>query len=74
MVMPERVAVTPESTRKTRLAFPPLTVTPPAGLVIVAVPLVSLSLSWPLISVIVCGPEKTVASKATVLAPEVEFA
>ena len=40
-------AVTPLSTWNTRLRPPPLTVTPAAGPVIVSVPLVLLSSSWP---------------------------
>ena len=47
MVRPESEAVTPELTWKTRLRPPPLTVTPAAGPVMVSVPPVSLSTSWP---------------------------
>ena len=47
IVSPEIDAVTPASTWNTRLRPPPLTVTPAAGPVIVSVPVVSLSSSWP---------------------------
>ena len=47
IVSPEIDAVTPASTWNTRLSPPPLTVTPAAGPVIVSVPLVLLSSSWP---------------------------
>ena len=47
IVSPEIDAVTLASTWNTRLAPPPLTVTPAAGPVIVSVPVVSLSSSWP---------------------------
>ena len=47
IVIPEIDAVTPGSTWNTRLAPPPLTVTPAAGPVIVSFPVVSLSSSWP---------------------------
>ena len=46
IVSPEIDAVTPASTWNTRLAPPPLTVTPAFGPVIVSVPVVSLSSSW----------------------------
>ena len=49
---------------------PPLTVTPAAGPVIVSVPLVSLSSSWPAVSVIVWAVAKTVGSKVIVGVPE----
>ncbi len=55
IVSPEMDAVTPDSTWNTRLSPPPLTVTPAAGPVIVSVPLVLLSASWPPVSVIVCA-------------------
>ena len=55
IVSPEIDAVTPASTWNTRLAPPPLTVTPAAGPVIVSVPVVLLSSSWPPVRVIVCG-------------------
>ena len=45
----------------------PLTVTPAAGPVIVSVPLVSLSSSWPEVRVIVCGVAKAVGSKVMVV-------
>ena len=47
------------STWNTRLSPPPLTVTPAAGPVIVSVPVVLLSSSWPPVRVIVCGVLKT---------------
>ncbi len=47
IVSPEIDAVTPPSTWNTRLCPPPLTVTPAVGPVIVSVPVVSLSSSWP---------------------------
>ena len=47
MIRPLKVAVTPLSTWNTRLVPPPLIVTPAAGPVIVSVPLVLLSSSWP---------------------------
>ena len=53
---------------------PPLTVTPAFGPVIVSVPVVSLSSSWVLVRVIVCGVLNTVLSKAIVSAPPAEFA
>ena len=66
IVSPEIDAVTPESTWNTRLVPPPLTVTPAAGPVIVSVPLVSLSSSWPSDNVIVWAVAKTVGSKVIV--------
>ena len=62
IVSPEIDAVTPESTWNTRLSPPPLTVTPVAGPVIVSVAVVSLSVSWVPVRVIVWGEEKTVGS------------
>jgi hypothetical protein len=66
MVRPLKLAVTPASTWNTRLAPPPLTVTPAAGPVIVSVPVVSLSSSWVPFRVIVCGVLNTVLSKVMV--------
>jgi hypothetical protein len=68
MVTPEIDVVTPWSTWKTRLCPPPLIVTPPAGPVIVSVPVVSLSSSWPEVRVIVCGVANAVGSKVIVWA------
>ena len=66
--------MTPLSTWNTRLSPPPLTVTPAAGPVIVCVPLVSLSSSWPPVRVIVWAVAKTVGSKVIVLAAAPAFA
>ena len=55
IVSPEMDAVTPASTWNTRLFPPASTVTPAAGPVIVSVPVVSLSSSWPPVRSIVCG-------------------
>ena len=74
IVSPEIDAVTPPSTWNTRLSPPPLTVTPAFGPVIVSVPVVSLSSSWPPVRVIVCGVLNTVLSKVIVSAPPVVFA
>ena len=75
IVSPEIDAVTPASTWNTRLSPPPLTVTPAVGPVIVSVPLVLLSSSWPCrVRVIVCGDLNTVLSKSIVLVPAVVFA
>ena len=63
IVSPEIEAVTNASTWKTRLAPPPLTVTPAAGPVIVSVPVVLLSSSWVPVRVIVCGRLEHVGSK-----------
>src|SRR4051794_26001984 len=63
MVSPEKDAVTFGSTRNTRLKPPPLTVTPPAGPAIVAVPTVLLSSSCAPARVIVWGVEKTAGSQ-----------
>ncbi len=68
IVSPVKAALTPASTWNTRLRPPPLTVTPPAGPVIVSSPLGSLSSSWWPLRVIVCGVAKTVGSKVMVLA------
>ena len=69
MVRPESAAVTPLSTRKTRLIPPPLIVTPAAGAAIVSVPPPLLSSSWPPVSVIVRGLAKTLGSKLIDWAP-----
>ncbi len=68
IVSPERDALTPASTWNTRLSPPPLTVTPPAGPMIVSSPDVSVSSSCLPVRVIVCGVAKTVGSKVMVLA------
>ena len=73
MVSPEIDAVTPLSTWNTRLALPPLTVTPAAGPVIVVGPVVSLSSSWLPVRVIVCGVAKTVGSKVIVSVPPTDW-
>src|SRR4051812_46943257 len=63
MVSSERDAVTFGSTRNTRESPPPLTVTPPAGPAIVAIPPVLLSSSGAPTRVIVWGVEKTAGSQ-----------
>ena len=70
IVSPEIDAVTSASTWNTRLAPPPLTVTPAAGPVIVSVSLVLLSSSWLPLRVIVCGVANTVWSKVIDEIPE----
>jgi hypothetical protein len=67
-------AVTPASIWSTRLALLPLIVTPAAEPVIVSVPVVSLSSSWPPVRVIVCEVAKTVGSNWMVLSPPGLFA
>ena len=76
IVIPEIDAVTPPSIWNTRLAPPPLTVTPAFGPVIVSVPVISLSSSWPRVGlrVIVCGVLKTVLSNVIVSLPPFIFA
>src|SRR5262245_22014105 len=74
IVSPEIGAVTPPSIWNTRLALLPLIVTPAAGPVIVSVPLVSVSSSWPPLRVIVRAVLNTVGSKLIVFAPAVVFA
>ena len=69
MVRPESAAVTPLSTRKTRLVPPASIVTPAAGPAIVTAPLVSLSSSCPDVRAIVCAVAKTVGSKVMVWGP-----
>ena len=69
MVRPLRVAVTPLSTWNTRNSPPPLTVTPAAGPMIVSVPLVLLSSSWPAVNVIVWAVAKTVGVEGDRLGP-----
>ena len=58
--------MTPLSTLNTRLSPPPLTVTPAAGPVIVSVPPLLLSSSWPAVSVMVWLLAKTIGSKVIV--------
>ena len=74
IVIPEIDAVTPPSTRNTRLSLAPPTVTPAAGPVIEVAPLVSVSSSWVPPRVIVWGELNTVLSKVIVSAPWFEFA
>ena len=76
IVIPEIDAVTPLSIWNTRLAPPAFTVTPAAGPMIVVVPVVSLSSSWPRAKLIVCGVLNTFLSKVivwpgTTLAPAI---
>ena len=59
-------AVTPPSTWNTRLAPPALIVTPACGPLIVSVPVMSDSSSWPPVRAIVCGVWNTVMSKTIV--------
>ena len=66
--------MTPPPTTNTRLAPPPLTVTPAFGPVIVSVPVVSLSSSCVPLRVIVCGVLNIVLSKVIVSAPPAKFA
>src|SRR5262249_11755579 len=70
--IPEMDAVTSPSTWKTRLALLPLTVTPAAGPVIVAVPLGLLNSSCRPVRVIVRGVAKTRLSKVMGAFPEGE--
>jgi hypothetical protein len=74
IISPEMDAVTSASTWNTRLSPPPLTVTPAAGPVIVAVPTVSLNSSWVPARVIVCGVLNTPLSKSIVSSPACAFA
>src|SRR5262249_32588051 len=74
IVSPEKDPVTFESTRNTRLALLPLTVTPAAGPVIVVAPVVSLSSSWLPPRVIVFAVLNTVLSKTIVSGPAFAFA
>ena len=74
IVIPEIDAVTLALTWNTRLAPPPLTVTPAAGPVIVCVPLVSLSMSWVPVRVIVWGVFQIVPEKVIVFAWPLLFA
>jgi hypothetical protein len=69
IVSPEMDAVTPVSTWNTRFCPPPLIVTPPAGPVIVSVPVMSLSSSWPWVRVIVWGVLKRAGANSIVSAP-----
>ena len=68
MVRPESEAVTPRRSERRGSFPPPLMVTPAAGPVIVCVPPVSSSSSWPPLSVIVWGVLNTVESKTIVFA------
>src|SRR3954453_2519498 len=76
MVNPERDALAPPLTWKTRLSPPPLTVTPAVGPVIVQVGIVPVFVnsSWPPVGGIVCMLAKILGEKLLATGPANAFA